>query len=106
MFLLLISCGSKPNDFYQGLVMDKNGNLIENVSIFEEYDTENRLKTNKKGYFKLNRTSDRIQSLVFVKEGFKTDTIPTVWAQHGEKLNYQFIKNDTTVVRLKTVKSK
>lgn len=106
LFLLLISCGSKPNDFYQGLVMDKNGNLIENVSVFEEYDIEYKVQTDKKGYFKLNRAPERISGLVFVKVGYKSETIPTVWSNHGEKLNYQFIKNDTTVVRLKTVKSK
>lgn len=101
LFLLLISCGSKPNDFYQGLVMDENGNPIENVSVFEEYDIEYKVQTDKKGYFKLNRTPERISGLVFVKVGYKSETIPAVWAQHGEQFNYQFVTNDTTLVRLK-----
>ncbi|MFH6602334.1 carboxypeptidase-like regulatory domain-containing protein [Maribacter algicola] len=100
LIFVLLSCGQKTNDFYQGVVLDENNIPLENVTVFEEYVEENSTKTDNKGYFKLNRTPNWILSLVFVKEGYKTDTIPTVWA-HGEQVNYQFIKNDTTQVRLK-----
>ena len=100
LVLALLSCSKKTTDFYQGVVLDENNIPLENVTVFEEYVKENSTKTDNKGYFKLNRTPNWILSLVFVKEGYKTDTIPAVWA-HGEQVNYQFIKNDTTLVRLK-----
>lgn len=100
LLFVLLACEQKTNDFYQGLVLDESGRPIENVMVFEEYGKENRTKTDNKGYFKFNRTPDWLLRLVFVKEGYKTDTIPTVWA-HGEQLHYQFVTNDTTLVRLK-----
>ena len=104
LIFVLLSCGQKTNDFYQGVVLDENNIPLENVTVFEEYVEENSTKTDNKGYFKLNRTPSRLERLVFEKEGYKTDTIPAVWSQHGEQVSYQFIKNDTTVVRLRTEK--
>ncbi|MFX0558080.1 carboxypeptidase-like regulatory domain-containing protein [Maribacter sp. CXY002] len=101
----LLACGQKPNNFYQGVVLDKNDRPIENVKVFEEFGTENMIRTDTRGYFLLDSSNDRLTRLVFVKEGYKTDTIPTVWSQHGERVGYQFIMNDTTIVRLRTEKS-
>ena len=102
----LLACCNETNDFYQGVVLDENSLPLENVRVFEEFDIESMTKTNKCGHFKLERPNDRLLRLVFVKEGYKTDTIPVVWSQHGESLNYRFLENDSSLVRLKKKKSK
>ncbi len=105
-FFELLACGSMKNTFYQGMVLDENNNPIENVTVFEEYNIEKTTKTNDKGYFKLYRNSDRLGKLVFIKDGYKIDTIPTIWTQHGEQMEYNFIGKETTSVRLRKGKSK
>ncbi|WP_111672797.1 carboxypeptidase-like regulatory domain-containing protein [Algoriphagus litoralis] len=102
IFLILIplACSQKSTNYYQGLVLDENDIPLENVQVFEVYGKENGAKTDEKGYFRLQRNSELLTSLVFQKEGFKTDTVPVFWTQHGEKVHYQFTTKDTTVVRL------
>jgi hypothetical protein len=102
-FLLLISCNS-VNNFYQGRVVDENGKALENVIVAEDVITK-QTKTDKKGYFKLNRSPDWLGNLIFIKEGFLSDTIPTVYHQNGETTEYDFIKKDTTLVRLRSIKN-
>lgn len=78
-----ISC-IQTNNFYQGRVIDENNNPLENVLVLELY-RENQTKTDKTGYFSFDRhSSNFLEDLVFVKKGYKTDTIPTVWHQAGE----------------------
>lgn len=101
LLFIFLNCTS-VNDHYHGKITDDNNNPLEDVIVKLEY-FEIKTKTDKKGYFKLNRSSERLEKLIFYKEGYKTDTIPTVWCQHGETLNYNFIENDTTVVLLKQI---
>ena len=107
IFLILIplACGQKSTNYYQGLVLDENEIPIENVQVFEVYGKENKAKTDKKGYFRLQRNSELLTSLIFQKEGFNTDTVPVYWTQHGEKVHYKFTTIDTTIVRLTPRKS-
>lgn len=104
LILLFFSCRKNENNFYQGKVVDENDKPIKNVFVNESY-TENHSKTDEDGYFKLNRNSNSLGELIFTKEGYKIDTIRTVWTQHGEKIEYNFIYNDTTIVKLKSVKT-
>ena len=100
--LTLFSC-SDTNNFYQGRVIDENNNPLENV-IISELDRVNQTKTNKNGYFKFEKYSSTfLGDLVFTKKGFKTDTIPSVQHQKGETTEYNFVKRDTTIVRLKSI---
>lgn len=100
VFVITFYSCQKDEYYYHGKVTDDNNNPLEDVIVTVE-NFKNKTKTDKKGYFKLNRSSERLEKLIFYKEGYKTDTIPTVWSQHGEALNYNFIEKDTTVVRLK-----
>ena len=104
LILTLYSCNS-VNNFYQGRVIDEKNNPIEGVIVAEDH-IEKHTKTDKDGYFKLDRSPDWLGRLIFIKEGYKTDTIPTVWHQGEETTEYNFIKKDTTIVRLKTIESK
>lgn len=96
---ILLNCQS-VRYHYHGKVTDENNVPLKDVFVTLEY-FENNTKTDKKGYFKLKRCSNSLGNLIFNKEGYKTDTIPTVWSQHGEALQYNFIEKDTTVIRLK-----
>lgn len=97
---ILLNCQS-VSDHYHGKVTDENNIPLKDVIVTLEY-TENNTKTDKKGYFKLKRSSNSLGNLIFNKVGYKIDTIPTVWSQHGETIQYNFLENDTTIVRLKS----
>ncbi|MDA3613402.1 carboxypeptidase-like regulatory domain-containing protein [Polluticaenibacter yanchengensis] len=99
LLIALTSCKT-ANNFYQGKVTDQNNQPLEDVIVIEEDRAENQTKTDKTGYFKLNRNPDWIGRLVFIKEGYTTDTIPAVSRQAGESIAYNFIQKDTTIVRL------
>lgn len=99
IFLFIFMNCNSENDYYFGRVLDENNNPVENAIVIED-NFEGKTKTNNKGYFKLKRNSGWLGNLIFYKEGFKTDTIPSVRSQHGETLNYNFIEKDTTIVKL------
>lgn len=96
------SCKS-VNNYYHGRVLDETNKPIENVVVTED-TFEKKTRTNKMGYFKLSRNPDGLGNLLFFKEGYKADTIPSVWSQHGEIILYNFIEKDTTIVRMKPLK--
>ena len=98
----LISCNS-ANNFYQGKVLDENEKPIQSVTIFEEERKNSSVATtDSTGYFRLARSPEWLGNLIFIKEGFKSDTIPSVGRQSGKRIRYYFIENDTTIVRLKS----
>lgn len=100
ILLTLLSCSS-TNNFYHGRVTGFDNTPLENVTVLELY-RNNQTKTDKNGYFNFKRySSDFLGDLVFIKKGYNNDTIPTVWHQAGETTEYNFVENDTTVVKLK-----
>lgn len=101
LLFLLFSCKTKVNDYYQGIVLDQNDKPLERVIVTEEDRNEKQTTTDKNGYFKLDRSRDWLGRLIFIKEGYETDTISSVWHQAGETTEYKFIESDTTIVRLK-----
>lgn len=103
ILLIFITACSRPKDFYSGIVLDKNQIPIENVLIMED-DSTNTTFTDKSGYFKLKRNPTWLGNIIFIKEGYLTDTIPSVWHQAGETTEYNFLNDDTTVVTLKPIK--
>lgn len=101
VLFLLFSCKTKVNNFYQGIVLAQIDKPLEGVTVTEEGRNEKQTITDKNGYFKLDRSSDWLGRLIFIKEGFETDTIPSVWHHAGETTEYNFIGSDTTIIRLK-----
>jgi hypothetical protein len=103
---LLFSCKPRVNNFYQGKVIDQSDNPLEGVIVTEDDRNGKQTKTDKNGYFKLDRSPDWLGRLIFIRDGYQTDTIPSVWHQAGETIEYNFIEKDTTIVRLKATKVK
>lgn len=102
--IVLFFCNcKKSNNYYQGIVVNENNQPLKNVVVITEITNE-KTKTDSLGYFKISRNTDRLENLIFYKEGYKKDTIVTVFNQHGEVINYNFIENDTTIVKLATLK--
>ncbi len=99
VLLIFASCKSKSN-FYQGFAF-YNNKPVSNVVIKEENATAKSVKTDNKGYFKLIKDPCCISKLIFIKEGFKTDTIRTIYPQNGERIQYRFLnkKNDTLFLK-------
>lgn len=48
--------------------------------------------SNKEGYFKIDNNTKSIGDLIFICNGYQTDTIVTIWSQHGENLQYEFVR--------------
>jgi len=98
---MLFSCRTSVNNFYQGKVLDEHGKPLEGVTIFEEERKNGGvIRTDSTGYFRLDRSPDWLGTLIFIKEGYRTDSIPSIRRQAGEQIKYNFIENDTTIVKL------
>lgn len=103
LILLIFACKSSRS-FYHGYVYNSNGPL-NNVQVKEDMGNSNSTFTDSTGYFKLNKNTYLLNNLVFIKEGFKIDTIKTVWSQHGERLEYMFLNKKEDTIYLKPIKS-
>lgn len=87
--LIAISCkNSKLRDHYSGFIVDEAGVPISGVLVREYFSVENSDTTDNLGYFKIKRTDDTLDDLIFSKKGYRTDTVKTVWLMHGEKEMY------------------
>ncbi len=96
--LALATC-NQHNNFYQGVVTDTAGTPLAGVTVTEMY-RDNQTQTDADGYFRLSKSPDWVSDLIFVKEGYRSDTLPTVWHQSGETTEWNFVTKDTTRVRL------
>lgn len=103
LLILCFSCKSKKQNFYHGYVYNGNKNKpLQNVFVRESFKSNFlSTKTDSSGYFKIINNSESIGELIFSCDGFKTDTIGTVWTQHGESLKYLFLNKVTDTVFLK-----
>ena len=104
MLIVLVSACGYSQMYYQGYVYNARGPL-NNVKV-KEADNSNSTVTDSMGYFKLNKNPDVIKSLIFIKKGYKVDTIKTVWSQHGERLNYIFLNKKMDTIYLKPIDEK
>lgn len=86
LVLILISyqC-SKLKDNYSGFIFDENGKPLTGVLIRACESSGSKTFTDSSGFFKLKKSGDFFCDLILTKKGYQTDTIKTVWIQHGEK---------------------
>jgi len=86
--------------FYHGRVVDENGSPLQGVAVREMHGRRS-VATDAGGYFRLKKDPVIIEDLVFNKEGYRQDTILTVFTHAGESVDYNFLGKDTTEVALK-----
>lgn len=102
IFFVFISC-TKSQNCYTGYVYDETSKKTLNKVFIKENFKENSKSTftNEKGYFKIDNESESVGNLIFILNGYKTDTIQTIWSQHGETLKYRFVgkRADTLFMR-------
>lgn len=96
----LMSCSKKPTH-YKGVVVDYNSVPIKNVLIREQFSDSIHTTSKKNGFFKLKKTPNSLPDLIFSKEGYITDTVRTVWSEHGELISYRFLNKKLDTLRLK-----
>ena len=104
ILILLINSCVKKNSFYWGYVYHNNKPVVNVVVKQQNERTNNKAKTDSTGFFKLSKEPNSIGSLIFEKLGFISDTIPSIWIQHGEKVKYTFLNKlpDTIILRKDT----
>ncbi|MDX8552610.1 hypothetical protein MK851_03105 [Tenacibaculum sp. 1B UA] len=86
LLLLTVSCKQELCDCYHGYVFDESKELINNVQIIESSSYSQHTYSKSDGYFYLNRKANFISELIFVKEGYISDTIPPYTAnRRGDK---------------------
>lgn len=102
IFFVLINC-TKLQNCYTGYVYDETSKKPLNKVFIKENFKKNSKSTftNEKGYFKIDNKSESVGNLIFILNGYKTDTIITIWSQHGEILKYRFVgkESDTLFMR-------
>jgi len=102
------ACSIHFNDYYSGIIIDEFGLPIEGVSIKENsIDVDlKRSITDKNGFFKMNRSEVGLPKIIISRVGFISDTIPIMWSQHGEIMEYStLIKTDSTKLVLRRKKN-
>ena len=99
LFLVLTSCDEKSN-FYHGVIVDIDKNPISNVKVSMEFNQSESTFSQENGYFKLSKSPDILASLVFKKDNFITDTIPSILTQRGEVLIYNFLNKKPDTIKL------
>ncbi|MCF6349918.1 MAG: hypothetical protein L3J23_02670 [Flavobacteriaceae bacterium] len=67
---------------------------MSNVLIKEIFENPQSTTSDKKGYFKLNKSPNVISDLIFLKKGYIEDTISTVWSQYGETQRNTFYEQN------------
>jgi len=104
VLILLINCG-KLQECYSGYVYDETSRKpIKRVFIKENFSLSFKSTySNEKGYFKINNNSESIGDLIFICNGYKTDTIVTIWSQHGENLKYKFVRKESDTLYMKRI---
>lgn len=103
--MMLINC-SKLQKCYSGYVYDETSRKPINRVFVKENFSQNFKSTfsNEKGYFKIENNLESIGDLIFICDGYKTDTIVTVWSQHGENLKYRFIRKESDTLYMQRIK--
>ncbi|MFK7050525.1 hypothetical protein FLACOL_02146 [Flavobacterium columnare] len=96
--LVCTNCENFDND-YSGYVYDRSTKKpLSKVLVRENFVKNSKQAfTDSNGFFKIKNDSEAITDLVFLLNGYKSDTAVTAWSQHGEKMEYRFLnkKNDT-----------
>lgn len=95
------SCTTSAQN-YEGFIYKSKEIPFGNIKICEK-STNNCTQTDSKGFFKLKKNKDSINDLIVFYNNLPVDTIKTPWKQHGEKINYSFIKGkkDTLFIDVK-----
>lgn len=104
LIILATSC-TQNSDYYHGYVYDAQTKKPLNNVLIKESIVQNpkSTHTNLEGYFRIEKNKESIADLIFSLNGFKKDTVATVWAQHGEKLMYRFLNKKTDTLFLRKV---
>lgn len=96
----LFSCEEKSKH-YLGVVIDQNLKPLSNVKITLDNNSKVFTLSNEEGFFKLKKDPELLSHLIFSKEGYKIDTVKTIWTQNGEQEEYLFLNNKTDTLVLK-----
>ncbi|UII26492.1 hypothetical protein LVD15_24880 [Fulvivirga maritima] len=102
IFLTLGISSCKVNrDYYWGYIYYDEKPLTDVTVKINRANVVDSVQTDANGFFKLAKAPHSAPPLIFKKEGFITDTIPSIWHQHGEKVMYTFLNQqpDTVVLR-------
>ncbi|WP_293311467.1 hypothetical protein [Pedobacter sp. UBA5917] len=87
IFLLINSC---TPSYYYGYVYDYDKKIpLDGVKIYDGHNKK-QSTTNKRGYFELIKTKNSSSILIFEKEHYQNDTIPSISIQNGELMKERF----------------
>lgn len=107
ILIILVNCNGLQN-YYSGYVYDEiSKEPLSKVFIKENfYKNIKSTYSNENGYFRINNNTESIGNLIFIHDGYKTDTIITAWSQHGESLKYRFIGKKGDTLFMKKIEAK
>ena len=89
LFIYFFICSCSNSNYY-GYVYDFDTKKpLEGVKVSDSNNKE-RIVTDKKGYFVIKRSKNSSSTLIFLKEHYHNDTIPSVSIQSGELMEERF----------------
>ncbi|WP_299709704.1 hypothetical protein [uncultured Tenacibaculum sp.] len=105
ILLITVSCDKELNNTYKGYVFNIKKEPLNKVKIYTFRFPKLYTYTNENGYFSLEKRSlNFIDDLVFVKNGYTTDTLNTVFYHRGHGTIYLFLTNRSDTLFMKEVK--
>ena len=98
--LVIVSCESQKNE-YKGYVY--HGKMpLDSVLIKEDEEGSlNSAITNKDGHFKFKKsTKTYVPDLIFIKKGYRTDTVSLIRGFHSGSLYHLFLREESDTLQM------
>ncbi len=103
--LITASCNEKLHDSYRGYVYNLKKEPLSGVIVCADVVNLECTKTNKNGCFLLKRGSQNfVDDLIFVKDGYITDSLETVYYKRGHGTIYLFLTNRSDTLFMEETK--
>lgn len=102
--ICLQNCNNSSIKYYQGYVYSLKKEPLENIFVYEMFDSINMGKTNKEGFFKIKKNPNSISQFLIIKDKNRIiDSIQIIRThpERGEKYYFVEGRKDTLFVDLK-----
>ncbi|MCD8440849.1 hypothetical protein [Tenacibaculum finnmarkense] len=105
ILFIATGCKEKLSENYRGYVFNLKKEPLSNVKVYERRDSTKYVYTKKNGYFLLKpRSLTFVDDLIFIKEGYVTDSLETVYYNRGQGTISLFLRQRSDTLFMKEIK--
>ena len=103
IIICTLGCGVNRPQYIHGYVYEYDKNrAIENVKVSFLFTPDTYIYTDSMGFFRF-KFENFYPDLIFEKEGFRTDTIPTLWIFRNRSIARSFVNKYPDTIRLSKI---